>query len=317
MVSLQCLSQLHASQAEYVYPIAMNWFAVGLVAVQTLISCLPIQNHFRFLHLPAEVRNMVYQISTTYGTTCGTIYDTTYVPEAYLIGHAFDSLPNLRQPPITRVNRQIRHECLHIFYGMFHFSFDLNVRSEEVAGEERVILHPASEDQATLQSFHEMIQAFAPSPRNMLHISILQFLSSLTIKVTLKRQDEDLGCIGFHMASADETNFASLAVRGLDWNCRNAVLSAWVDAAKGGAFDWDFEWDMQPNKFGYLAHRALVEKMVGLLCLIAEHCPQLTRSVSLIYEGHGLHGEELEDLARDATCLEYMSDFFESGDTVV
>lgn len=260
---------------------------------------------------------MVYRNNTTYGTTCGTIYDTTYVPEAELIGHAFDSLPNLRQPPITRVNRQIRDECLHIFYEMFHFSFDLKVRSEEVPGQERVILHPASEDQASLQSFHEMIQAFAPGPRDMLHVSILRFLSSLTINVTLKGQDEDRGRIGFHMTSADETNFASLAVRGLNWNCRNAVLTAWVDAAQGSAFEWDCEWAMDKNKLGYLAHRELVEKMVGLLCLIAEHCPQLTRSVSLIYEGDGLCDEQLDDLAEDAKCLEYMSEFFDTSDAVV
>lgn len=199
---------------------------------------------------------------------------------------------------------------------MFRFSFNLNVRSEEVAGEERLILHPASQNQVSLQSFHEMIQAFAPSPTNMSHTSTLRFLSNLIINITLKGHDEDRGSIGFHMTSADHTNFNSLAVRGLDWNDRNAVLSAWVDAAQKSAFEWDFEWGMEPNKLGYLAHRALVEKIVGLLCLIAEHCPQLTRSVSLIYEGRGLYGEQLVDLADDATCLEYMSEFFNSSDTV-
>ncbi|KAG6368809.1 hypothetical protein INS49_003025 [Diaporthe citri] len=280
-------------------------------AMSESTACLSSRNHFRFLHLPAEVRNMVYRNDDTYGVS----YDPTSGPEP--VDSVGKSLPELWQPPITRVNRQIRQECLDIFYDMFYFLFNLNVRSEEVAGEERVILHPASEGQASLQSFHEMIQAFAPSPTNMLRTSNLRFLSNLIINITLKGPDEDLGSIGFHMTSADKTDFNSLAVRGLDWNCRNAVLSAWVEAAKGSAFEWDFEFGMEPNKFGYLAHRALVEKMVGLLCLIAEHCPQLTRSVSLIYKGHGLYGEELEDLASDATCLEYMSEFFSSSDTVV
>lgn len=252
---------------------------------------------------------MVYRYAGTYSVEP----DTFRVPEP-ILGET-KALPNLRQPPITRVNRQIRHECLHIFYEMFNFLFDLNVRSEEVAGQERVILHPASENQASLQSFHEMIQAFAPSPTNMLHTSNLRFLSNLWIRITLKGHDEDLGSIGFSMTSADNTDYNSLAVRDLDWNCRKAVLSAWVDAATVSGWEWDFLRDMKPNRLGYLAHRALVEKIVGLLCLIAEHCPQLTRTVSLYYEGDGLHGEELEDLAEDATCLEYMSEFFRSSDT--
>lgn len=208
---------------------------------------------------------------------------TTYVSNADWVGPVVKRLRSLRQAPITRVNRQIRNECLHIFYEMFHFLINLNVRSEEVPGEERVVLLPASENKASLQSFREMIQAFTPSPTNMLHISNLRFLSSLTITAFLKGHDEHRGCIGFHMTSAKETKFDSLAVRGLDWNSRDAVLSAWVDAAERSPFREHFKWGMDSTRLGYLANRALVEETVGLLCLIAEHCPQLTRSVSVNY----------------------------------
>lgn len=234
---------------------------------------------------------MVYQ--------CG----TTYVPEADWLCPDDPELPYLWQPPITRANRQIRQECLHIFYEMFHFSLDLNVRSKKVAGRKRAILLPASQDQPSFQSFHETIQAFAPSAKNMLQISNLRFLSRLTINVILKGHGEDLGCVGFHMTSEDESNFASLAVQGLDWNRRHDVLSAWVDAAKGSETHWggfDEHGDLESNRLGYFAHRAMVDEIVGLLCLIAEHCPQLTRSVSLIYDGQGLYGSDLYDLADDA-----------------
>lgn len=42
---------------------------------------------------------------------------------------------------------------------------------------------------------------------------------------------------------------------------------------------------------------------MGLLCLIAEHCPQLTWSVSLIYDGPCLFGNNLIDLVHDAAGL--------------
>lgn len=54
------------------------------------------------------------------------------------------------------------------------------------------------------------------------------------------------------------------------------------------------------NKLGYLAHRAMVDEVVGLLGLIAEHCPQLTQSVSQIYDAQDLCGSDLYDLASDA-----------------
>lgn len=276
-------------------------------------ACLSSRNHFRFLDLPAEIRNMVYRYAGTYSVNPDAI--RVALPDL-LVDTVEKARPNLRQPPITRVNRQIRHECLHIFYEMFNFMFNLNVRSEEVAGEQRVILHPASENQASLQSFYEMIQAFAPSPTNMLHISNLHFLAVLMIKITLKGHDEDLGSIAFRMTSADETDFNSLAVHGLDWNCREAVLSAWVDAVQNSAVEWEFGMEREPNKLGYVAHRALVGKLVGLLCLIAEHCPQLTRSVSLFYVGPGLYGADLYDLADDATCLEYRPEYFHLSNTV-
>lgn len=230
-------------------------------------------------------------------------YGTTYLSEVDELSRVHKGLPSLRQPPITQVNRQIRQECLHIFYNMFHFSLELNVRSEDRT-EFVAILIPASEDQVSLQSLHDTIQAFAPTPKNMLQMSNLRFLSSLTINITYQRSEENLGCLGFQMNSADETNFASLAVRDLDWDCRDAVRTAWVVAARESSHCWDANEDEDTdNQLGYVVHRALVEEIISLLCLIAEHCPQLTRSVSLIYDGPGLFGNDLFDLASDAACL--------------
>lgn len=162
-------------------------------------------------------------------------YGTTYVSEANELSRVHKGLPSLQQPSITQVNRQTRQECLHIFYNMFHFSFELNVRSEEITGL-IAILNPASEGQLSLQSLHDTIQAFAPTPKNMLQMSNLRFLSNLTINITFQGNDEDLGCLGFHMTSADETNIASLAVRDLEWDCRDAVRTAWVVAGQRTSF---------------------------------------------------------------------------------
>lgn len=245
-------------------------------------------------------------------------YGTTYLSQVDELSRVHKGLPSLRQPPITQVSRQIRQECLHIFYNMFSFSFELNVRSEEDTGLVAILI-PASEDQVSLQSLQDTIGAFAPTPKNMLQMSNLHFLSNLTITIAFKEDDEDLGCLGFHMTSADETNFASLAVRGLDWNCRDAVRTAWVVAAQASSEYWDsegcVEWRCKDNKLGYFAHRALVEEIIDLLSLIAEHCPQLTRSVSLIYAGHGLFGNHLYDLASDATCFGYLPGVFDWDNT--
>lgn len=243
-------------------------------------------------------------------------YGTTYVSKADELSRVHKGLPSLRQPPITQVNRQIRQECLHIFYNMFPFSFDLNVRSEEDTGL-MAILIPASEDQVSLQSLQDTIQAFAPTPKNMLQMSNLRFLSSLTINITFQRDDEDIGCLGFHMTSADETNFASLDVRGLDWDCRDAVRTAWVVAARASSLHWDpsFGDESRDKGLGYFEHRALVEEIMSLLCLVADHCPQLTRSVSLIYDGICLFGHNLLDLTSDAAALGCLPGVIDWDDT--
>lgn len=101
------------------------------------------------------------------------------------------------------------------------------------------ILIPASEDQLSLQSLQDTFQAFAPTSKDMLQMSNLRFPSSLTISINFQRNDEDIGCLGFHMTSVDETNFASLHVRGLDWDCRDAVRTAWVVAARESSLHWN------------------------------------------------------------------------------
>lgn len=247
-------------------------------------------------------------------------YGVTYVPEAHGICHDSEGLPSLQQPPITRVNRQLRQECLQIFYEMFRFSFELNVRAWEVVGEKRAIMLPASDDEASLQSLHEMIRAFAPGPNNTLRTSNLRYLTSLTIHVNLKAHahDEFLGCIGFHVTSADEVDYASLGVRGLDWTSLDALRWAWVAAAKDSSRHWDDSFEGEyviDSKLGYFEHRELVEEMLNLLRLLAGHCPQLTKSVSLFYDGPGLHSGSLYDLAMDEIGLQYWDDMIDLGYT--
>lgn len=65
-----------------------------------------------FLRLPAEIRNMIYkEILIQPGCGCARTHPTRPLP-----------LCTLAQPPLTRVNRQIREECLPVYYGSNTFS---------------------------------------------------------------------------------------------------------------------------------------------------------------------------------------------------
>lgn len=65
-----------------------------------------------FLRLPAEIRNMIYkEILIQPGCGCARSHPTRPLP-----------LCTLAQPPLTRVNRQIREECLPVYYGSNTFS---------------------------------------------------------------------------------------------------------------------------------------------------------------------------------------------------
>lgn len=90
-----------------------------------------------------------------------------------------------------------------------------------------------------------------------------------------------------------------LHVSGLDWNDRTAVLSAWVDLAVERDDFCDGTCGIMGtlgDELGFFAHQAMVEKIVGLMGLISEHCPQLTQSVSQIYVGRGLCESDLNTL---------------------
>lgn len=78
--------------------------------VETLMNVFTIQKHFPFLRLPAEVRNTVYQNSNF------------YISRRLCMGFCFY---DLRQPPMTRVNKQLRYETLPIFYENQEFQMEL------------------------------------------------------------------------------------------------------------------------------------------------------------------------------------------------
>ncbi|KAK7736003.1 hypothetical protein SLS63_003521 [Diaporthe eres] len=74
----------------------------GVTAMSESTACLSSRNHFCFLDLPAEIRNMVYQYAGTYSVSPDAI--RIALPDL-LVDTVEKARPNLRQPPITRVNR--------------------------------------------------------------------------------------------------------------------------------------------------------------------------------------------------------------------
>ncbi|KAL2358816.1 hypothetical protein BJ546DRAFT_27787 [Cryomyces antarcticus] len=69
----------------------------------------PVKCPFPFLKLPAELRNVIYNLALV---ECHTI--------VMLVR------PMTKQPALTRVCRQVRNECLPIYYGKNHFRCDLS-----------------------------------------------------------------------------------------------------------------------------------------------------------------------------------------------
>lgn len=72
-----------------------------------------------FLRLPPEIRNIIYkEVLIQPGCGCARPHPTRPLP-----------LCTLAQPPLTRVNRQIREECLPVYYGSNTFSVFVRTRN--------------------------------------------------------------------------------------------------------------------------------------------------------------------------------------------
>lgn len=66
------------------------------------------------LRLPAEIRNMIYEAMVEADCGCVPPCAKGLVP-----------LSTLSEPPLTRVNRQLRQECLAVFYAKTRFSMSV------------------------------------------------------------------------------------------------------------------------------------------------------------------------------------------------
>ncbi|KAF2165399.1 hypothetical protein M409DRAFT_24249 [Zasmidium cellare ATCC 36951] len=69
----------------------------------------------RLLRLPAEIRNQIYQLLV--------VQDTTI--EVIERGSRYRLSPDLKQPPLSLVCRQIRHEVLSVFYSENTFNITI------------------------------------------------------------------------------------------------------------------------------------------------------------------------------------------------
>lgn len=186
---------------------------------------------FPFLALPPEVRNKIYRDVALHND-----HYVVFLP--YTL--TFDMMEPLWQPPITRVNRQIRNECLSIMYGECRKKCDLHLEYTCYATHEN-FLDPFFEVYAALNRFtpsvrtgrsqqsprifrvkfgnsygHESVSTGFLEPRGLRSFSTLRFLTNLEITVGLPKIEERIvalnsasdwgtlrpNTVGFRMCSA-------------------------------------------------------------------------------------------------------------------
>lgn len=260
-----------------------------------------LQNRISFLDLPSEIRNIIYQDSSIYTALAewhDSWQDTSEAPR----GSFFS---DLGQPPITRVNRQIRNETLPIFYGNHRFvihlprlpRFDIErdgrrkdpnrLRSvwDRLFARHFKAPENLSENEDPLHHLRVMLHAFTPALHNTLQANSLSFLSNLTFRLEFESLKPSWGLLGLgctmssrelHCDDGDEILVKTV---GLDWNSAMEVREAFVVAIASsksvyGAIDF-LDWDVVLHPEVEKA----VRESAALMCCISRECPQLTGNV--------------------------------------
>lgn len=251
---------------------------------------------FRFLDLPPEVRNKIYQSCVCEAPG---LYKDDLFPELPPIFH------DLRQAPITRVNKQIRDETLPIFYGNHKFLIEL----PELPWDWEHI-GPRREDyQDPTELLLKRLSAFAPGEDSNLQANSLRFLSELTVSLEMEDSWQwRLRSLGFVMSTCSEEPVSDntwehyLKITGLDWNdcdqVREVFLTALDDCPffheRRGLFDVS-EFRVPGNEVG-----KVVSALSTLMCRIAKLCPQLTSNVSVFVDpGESIDAETWDQLVEE------------------
>ncbi|KAG8157470.1 hypothetical protein KVR01_012854 [Diaporthe batatas] len=224
-----------------------------------------------FLQLAPEVRNMVYQHSCIYET-----------PDSERMLDPL-TFPNLRQAPITRVNKQIRKETLPIFYG--NHDFFIIIRMPSVLDE---ILHGSHDP---FKHVWQMLHSFATAPaliaKGDMQTSSLTSLSQLSFRLDDSQylSEDDIGMLGFTMSSKDlicqDGDFA-IETENLDWDRFSNVKKAYVSGILTGTISHRHRLASLRNSVE--AHKR-IDELISLMFFVARQCPQLKSHVlGFVYE---------------------------------
>ncbi|KAL1866901.1 hypothetical protein Daus18300_006604 [Diaporthe australafricana] len=235
---------------------------------------------FPFLSLPPEIRNKVYRRPCIYRTPASWRY----------LG--FFCFPDLRQAPITRVNKQIRSETLPMFYGRHRFIIELPNRPRNY--------HGPSEDQGPCHRVWEALDAFTPPQDHNLQANTLRFLSTLTIHLEVESPSRwYLAALGFIMSDrelhCDDDGEHLMETTGLNWNNHVQVSRAYVEAIDSCPIARDADELLDMEHIRCQVAKAANE-LTALMCHISRVCPQLTTNAAAFVDA----GEALYDALMDA-----------------
>lgn len=200
---------------------------------------------------------------------------------------------NLRQPPITRVNRQLRYETLPVFYDIGYFAVELTNL-------------PGNDDDANQNRDHiyKMLFASIPGPDNTLQANNLRFLSYLDFSIeTWSSSFWGLAKVGFIMSSSPfvfesdewDEEYGVVETAGLDWDDTEDVITAFCDGINSSMICKDGrELLGLPGMLCKRAYAAAVE-MAALMCSISRQLPQLTSNVLAYVEADDWLDNELAE----------------------
>ncbi|KAI7774086.1 hypothetical protein LA080_009289 [Diaporthe eres] len=226
--------------------------------------CGATQKPFPFLRLPGEIRNLVYRYPRIYRTNSVQLISRGII------------FSNMRQPPITRVNRQIRFETLPIFYHTRNFSAHF-------------ACFPENHDDAVKNwdRIFNMLFASMHGPGNTLQASNLRFLSYLNFSIqTGSAYFFGLAKVGFTMSSfpfveLDESyeEYGVVDTTDLDWDNTEDVMTAFTEG-----IDSSMTCQLGIEFFGLDNMRCeradeAADDLAFLMCLISRHCPPLRSHV--------------------------------------
>lgn len=183
---------------------------------------------------------------------------------------------DMRQPPITRVNRQLRYETLPIFYHTGNFSVDF-------------AYFPEYHDDPfkNWDRIFNMLFASMHGPGNTLQASNLRFLSYLNFSIqTGSAYFFGLAKVGFTMSSSpfvelDELDeeYGVVDTTDLDWDNTEDVMTALTEG-----IDSSMTCQLGIEFFGLDNMRCdradeAADDLAFLMCLISRHCPPLRSNV--------------------------------------